>query len=752
MTESLPLLRISSGFLGTRIIALYGTHILIGRRPTRNLGVTEEMCTADGEPALRRNLRRLRSIELGAITHVREEFSTPHKWLTRSSQIGNSRFTLLSKHHRPVRFTIQHQQVESFRRALKCLISDRYWIRTPWQSEGCGLAVALAIGAFLLPFLALSLYSAVSERSLLAAGSALLLVLFSVGLILLLTRRGPWIPLDNFPAGRLIPQPNQRRPTRARSPVYSPSLGWTLKILGVAYWIVIASPLTDNFGHNQQLWTLVWLPAPWLIWTGYRLCQRPYRPLNPKDSRKSILFLRPFVDDDAATLQPPGLLAGITGVRSQMNTNTGLVSKLQLGQTSAQDLMYSLHPVRLLRMIFNYGVGSSEESIARFFEVYGPVVAIGRPGERLATPGSERLYISDDQWQETVRSEMIKSQALVIQPGTSMGIQWEFEQIRTLVEPFRVLLCLVVFWRNPEPYETLRKFAREHLAVEMPRVVPFLDRPAFVYFDREWVPRLQELSYRCPTLWPLTADAADLRYSLQPFIEGMFGGDREPPRPPRWNRGIGTLAANIGAVILAATMIFGPLWIVHSATESFIDPIMREPDNIIPESLQIPDLVRRSDKTTLNGRSVGYKIDVPESLVKANPESEIVEHWRKTPDSRLSLQVVAHADQEDISPIAQQRLHMNSGKDILESKLESVRTVQQAGVDWTEVRIVVTLKNGMRAREISRITSDSTHGTVLLICILVEFSESDPIYGPIMDDMLQSFRFVGASTRQPATE
>ena len=67
------------------------------------------------------------------------------------------------------------------------------------------------------------------------------------------------------------------------------------------------------------------------------------------------------------------ITAEITGVRPYSTF-------AQSGRTDVFSLVSKAHPVRLVRMLLGYGAGSSEESIARFFEMYGPVIAIGKPG------------------------------------------------------------------------------------------------------------------------------------------------------------------------------------------------------------------------------------------------------------------------------------------------------------------------------------------------------------------------------------
>ncbi len=180
--------------------------------------------------------------------------------------------------------------------------------------------------------------------------------------------------------------------------------------------------------------------------------------------------------------------------------------------------------------------------------------------------------------------ELKRSQAVVMQPGSTEGVRWELDRIRERVEPYRVLLCLVSFWKDPDRYEDLTRLLRGAFRVEMPRVIPFLDRPAFVYFDAGWVPRLQELSYKCPALWPLTAEAADLNYALHPFLQGIHGGDREPPRRPRWTSGVGTATSGLAAFVLGMTFAIVPIWMVHFAVQS----LSRSKVATVPQPVTVP--------------------------------------------------------------------------------------------------------------------------------------------------------------------
>jgi hypothetical protein len=47
------------------------------------------------------------------------------------------------------------------------------------------------------------------------------------------------------------------------------------------------------------------------------------------------------------------------------------------------------------------GMTTQEEQLAEVLRPFGDLVAIGRPGEQLPTPGAARIYASDAEWKES---------------------------------------------------------------------------------------------------------------------------------------------------------------------------------------------------------------------------------------------------------------------------------------------------------------------------------------------------------------
>ncbi|WP_311314953.1 hypothetical protein [Streptomyces naphthomycinicus] len=103
---------------------------------------------------------------------------------------------------------------------------------------------------------------------------------------------------------------------------------------------------------------------------------------------------------------------------------------------------------------------TEEEQLAEALKPVAPMVAVGRPGERLPLVGARRLYLPIDDWQDTVRDLMLRARLVVIAVGPGAGLQWEFSEAVRLL-PARRLLLLVP---DRETYEQFRAAAGTALA------------------------------------------------------------------------------------------------------------------------------------------------------------------------------------------------------------------------------------------------------------------------------------------------
>jgi len=144
-----------------------------------------------------------------------------------------------------------------------------------------------------------------------------------------------------------------------------------------------------------------------------------------------------------------------------------------------------------------YASRTYEEQLAKALRPMGPFVAIGRPGERSPELGAARLYVDDAGWQNKVQEMLPNAGLVILRLGASVGLVWELEQIRKLVDPRKVILDLPIKGRRG-PLD-IQQYAQ---VVEMAPKAFFL--PAlnelqgarFICFDDEWTPIVMRLHNR----------------------------------------------------------------------------------------------------------------------------------------------------------------------------------------------------------------------------------------------------------------
>jgi hypothetical protein len=354
-----------------------------------------------------------------------------------------------------------------------------------------------------------------------------------------------------------------------REPFRSFLIGGFLKAAGIAwacfgfYWLVDQPWFQNLERHGGNRGTVFWLgiymPFVLLIYLGYQFSQRIPKPTKNTDLPAEILYLRAFDDDQRVTLQPANWLARGLGVISDL-PNAWVTNQQLHGARfrSRMGYIWNIHPVRILRLLFNKGVDTAEELLTAFFSRSGKVVAIGRPGQRLVTPGAERLYVEDDAWQQVVTEHLEEAQLVVVQPGISAGVRWEINKAFEIVQPQRLLFNLAGFWRRPNAFEDFLLTLPEEIQRRLAREIPHLDRPAFLYFERDWTPQVQLLSYHSPLLWTFLGNAVDLRYTLEPFMQAVNGSPSQSPRAPKEYLGH-TMLAWLGVTAFFSMMLWGQL-------------------------------------------------------------------------------------------------------------------------------------------------------------------------------------------------
>ena len=171
-----------------------------------------------------------------------------------------------------------------------------------------------------------------------------------------------------------------------------------------------------------------------------------------RDPRPPVVFLRPF-DEDSRTLHatPVGQRQG--GARPESSS----------------------------------GRGGQEHTLALLFRSVGPFIAIGRPGESLATLGAARTYVSDDVWKQEVEALVRRAGAIVLQPELSSGTVWEIELIARRMDRQRLLLVVPNPALRPLRYGRVRLLVEECLGIVLPLAELCMPCDAF-YFDHANAP------------------------------------------------------------------------------------------------------------------------------------------------------------------------------------------------------------------------------------------------------------------------
>jgi hypothetical protein len=146
---------------------------------------------------------------------------------------------------------------------------------------------------------------------------------------------------------------------------------------------------------------LLYFPGRALYRRGKKLSAISAGDLLKADTRAPVLYLRAFKDDPVASQTPSTNYAQLFGV-----------------------------------------IHGEEEQIAEVLAEVGPVVALGRPGEPLPELGAARMYVADDDWQQTVIDLMRKARLVVYRATETQAFTWEVERGGELLSPEKVVFLI----------------------------------------------------------------------------------------------------------------------------------------------------------------------------------------------------------------------------------------------------------------------------------------------------------------------
>ncbi len=176
---------------------------------------------------------------------------------------------------------------------------------------------------------------------------------------------------------------------------------------------------------NGLLAGVVLLPAVWL----FRRAQARAAPgadrAVEQDPRPPVLYLRSFGDEDVT-------------VRGRLSRRRALLENLQWPATDR-----------------------FEEVVVRHLADYGPVVAAGRPGERVPKLGAAREYLPDREWQRSIARRIDDAGLIAVVLGRTRGLEWE---VTALVEAGALARTIVVV-PSGDPDEVARRWRAQAIVL-----------------------------------------------------------------------------------------------------------------------------------------------------------------------------------------------------------------------------------------------------------------------------------------------
>lgn len=216
-----------------------------------------------------------------------------------------------------------------------------------------------------------------------------------------------------------------------------------------------------------------------------------------------------------------------------------------------------------------FSTHTEEEQLVEALREIGPVIAIGKPDERLPRLGATRIYVDEADWQQQILSWFDRAALVVIHvpPDPTTGVEWEIDRSLSVVPLSRLVFVIP---RDPKGLEWLgRKIRERGLTLSEPRKLPRGPYRSvscgLVYFGSdagaEFSPLVKPPWLRRPFSSPLVPV---YRLALKPITTRAAGSWR----PLRLGFGDASLAA-VWITFAIVVIVFG---LNHRRT----DPLRRE--------------------------------------------------------------------------------------------------------------------------------------------------------------------------------
>ena len=165
----------------------------------------------------------------------------------------------------------------------------------------------------------------------------------------------------------------------------------------------------------------------------------------------------------------------------------------------------------MMRFLGSARSPAAEELMVGILKERGPVIAIGRPKERIPPVGAARIYVGDE-WKDVVRKYLEISQMVLMFAGTTPGFAWELGEIFRSA-PFKPTMIVLPFCLKRHKAEEVAAFvntfseASGHALdadLRQTRAIYFRQDKQPVYVIKQNAAAEAELDSINPFLFPVT--------------------------------------------------------------------------------------------------------------------------------------------------------------------------------------------------------------------------------------------------------
>lgn len=132
----------------------------------------------------------------------------------------------------------------------------------------------------------------------------------------------------------------------------------------------------------------------------------------------------------------------------------------------------------------NY-LNTIESTISEVFLLVAPVVAVGKPGEKLPPSGAARVWLSDNEWQTWVTDLIQWSKRIVMilgDPKGQDGLAWEIGQIFSLAAPQKIVIVIPPHLDE----DTIANRWNKYCSISPGRMPPYQADALAIHYSPDW--------------------------------------------------------------------------------------------------------------------------------------------------------------------------------------------------------------------------------------------------------------------------